>query len=97
MRAMIEDLKQFELVLIEKGFLEWRRSSSNIPTPADIIKIIEKEIRHKKRSEELRKPNDHGESVNDYHTMNDVQRAEFHGWLHKERQKIKAVEIIRGK
>lgn len=94
MRAMIEDLKQFELGLIEKAFLEWRRSSPNIPTPADIIKLIEKEIRHKKRLEELSKPNDHGESVNDYNKMNEVQRTVFDDWLHKERQKIEAIKII---
>ena len=40
MRAMVEDLSGYSVEKIDAGFLEWRRTSEKIPTPADILKIV---------------------------------------------------------
>jgi hypothetical protein len=42
MRAMIEDLSEYPIDLIEKAFIKWRRKSPKIPTPFDIRKLVEK-------------------------------------------------------
>ena len=39
--AMIEDLKKYPLGQIQNAFRVWRQTKAIIPTPADIIKIIE--------------------------------------------------------
>lgn len=47
-KAMVEDLKAYDLDSINKAFLSWRQESANIPTPADIISIIERRLREKR-------------------------------------------------
>lgn len=48
MMAMVEDLESYSLDEIQNAFLQWRRSESIVPTPADIINTI-KSARIKER------------------------------------------------
>lgn len=50
MMAMIEDLSEFSLSLINEAFVKWRRTSPKIPTPFDIRKLV-LEIKARKMKE----------------------------------------------
>lgn len=41
MIAMVEDLKKFPLSAIENAFRKWRQTKSQVPTPAEIIKLVD--------------------------------------------------------
>lgn len=43
MRTMIEELRRYSIDIISYAFKQWRRESNKIPTPAEIIELIEKE------------------------------------------------------
>jgi len=47
---MIEDLRDYPLSEIEFAFREWRREQRIIPTPADIIAIVERALAAKRAS-----------------------------------------------
>lgn len=71
---MIEDLQGYPLHEIEKGFVEWRRSSPKIPTIADIKNIIDANMRWDRRMAELARPNQRSPNVNDFKTLTDDEK-----------------------
>lgn len=77
MRAMIEDLSEYQLPSIENAFLTWRKESPNIPTPADIIKIIRADMHRAKVNTWLSTPNKHEEFHNDWKNMTQEEREKF--------------------
>lgn len=53
--AMVQDLAEFSLKDIQAAFYSWRRRHTKIPTPAEIIAKIEKDIQARRQSETRRK------------------------------------------
>jgi hypothetical protein len=42
-RLMVIMLAEFPFVLVKKSFIQWVKTSSKMPTPSDIISLIEKD------------------------------------------------------
>lgn len=81
MKGMIEDLQNYPLHEIEKGFVEWRRSSPKIPTIADIKNIIDANMRWDRRMAELAKPNERSPDVNDFKNLTDDEKTNLDSFI----------------
>ena len=88
--AFLQSLEEYPIEDINRAFARWLKHSKNMPTPADIIGLIEPEdyFPQSTAPEHQAFPEPETDGM-EYSRMDDAARAELDRWLLDQKQQIR--------